>query len=266
MSTVSPPSMAELCNALRIEHDKIRELVISLDDQGLDKATPSPGWSIRDQLTHLAFFDERALESAIDPDGFSQQVASAYGDFEEYERAHLEVGRNKTPFELIGWWETSRSRLIDLFSRMDPKERLAWYGPEMSARSSASARYMETWAHGQDIADALEVELLHDDYIVNVCDLGVRTRSFSYVLRELEMPQTQVYVRLSAPSGDIWEWGDSGGDNIIEGQAVDFAYLVTQRRNIADLSLVISGNDAIHWMSICQAFAGPPGPGRTPKN
>ena len=30
-----------------------------------------------------------------------------------------------------------------------------WYGPSMSARSFVTARLMETWAHGMDVADAL---------------------------------------------------------------------------------------------------------------
>jgi hypothetical protein len=37
---------------------------------------------------------------------------------------------------------------------------------------------------------------------------------------------------------------------------------VTQRRNVADTGLLISGETATDWMSVAQAFAGPPGPGR----
>ena len=259
---LSVPTMAELCEALRSEHDKIRSQVLSLDSGRLSTATPSPGWTIRDQLTHLAFFDERALQSAIDPDGFDLDVARAYENFDAYEASHLELGRAKSPTELIGWWEGSRLRLVDLFSRIDPKERLKWYGPPMSARSFATARYMETWAHGQDIFDALEVVVLPDDNIRHICDLGVRTRGFSYALRELEMPDSEIFIRLSSPSGQVWEWGNDEDGNIIEGTALDFAYLVTQRRNPAELALEITGADAHEWASIAQAYAGPPGPGR----
>jgi hypothetical protein len=38
--------------------------------------------------------------------------------------------------------------------------------------------------------------------------------------------------------------------------------LVTQRRPRRDLDVVAHGPDAEHWLTIAQAFAGPPGPGR----
>jgi hypothetical protein len=40
--------------------------------------------------------------------------------------------------------------------------------------------------------------------------------------------------------------------------------VVTQRRNVADSGLEVEGELAEDWISVAQAFAGPPGPGRPP--
>ena len=81
------------------------------------------------------------------------------------------------------------------------------------------------------------------------------------------MPDGRIDVTLTAPSGGVWSWevGTSNGGEIstVAGPALDFCLVVTQRGNLADTDLSISGDQAGEWMSIAQAFAGPPGPGPT---
>jgi hypothetical protein len=48
----------------------------------------------------------------------------------------------------------------------------------------------------------------------------------------------------------------------VTGPAEDFCMLVTQRRAPRELDVVAVGPDAQKWLTIAQAFAGPPGPGR----
>src|ERR1700721_387060 len=50
--------------------------------------------------------------------------------------------------------------------------------------------------------------------------------------------------------------------NRVQGNALDFCRVVTQRRHPDDTGLVVTGPDAQQWISIAQAFAGPAGPGR----
>jgi uncharacterized protein (TIGR03084 family) len=73
------------------------------------------------------------------------------------------------------------------------------------------------------------------------------------------------YVSLSAPSGELWQWGEPDSGNRVEGSAVEFCHVVTQGRNIADTSLTVVGEPAEKWMAVAQCFAGapkdPPGPG-----
>jgi uncharacterized protein (TIGR03084 family) len=69
----------------------------------------------------------------------------------------------------------------------------------------------------------------------------------------------------AAPSGaDTWTWGDPSAANTVRGPALDFCLVVTQRRHVDDTALDVQGDAAREWISIAQAFAGPPGEGRRP--
>ena len=149
-------------------------------------------------------------------------------------------------------------KLARLYGDADPEARVAWVGPEMSAKAKITARQMESWAHGQEIFDALGLERDEGDRIKNICDLGVRTYSFAYRNRNETPPTPKPFVQLTAPSGAVWEWNEPQSDNSVIGNAVDFARAVTQTRNVADTTLVCTGPIATGWMKIAQCFAGPP--------
>jgi len=230
-----------------------------------DRPTHAPGWIVRDQMTHLAHFDEAAARAIRDPAGFRAAAAArAAGDRAEYERRYLAKGRPMSPPALLDWWRCTARALIEAARTVDAKSRLPWYGPDMSAASFITARLMETWSHGLDVVDAAGVDRPDTDRLRHVVFLGLRTRSFSYVNRGL-MPNTApVLLELRAPSGEVWSFGEHEAPDRIEGTATDFCRVVTQRRHVADTGLLITGLNAAEWMAISQAFAGPPGPGRQP--
>ncbi len=134
----------------------------------------------------------------------------------------------------------------------------------MSCRSFVTARLMETWAHGQDVADGLGVVRTPTDRLRHVAHIGVAARPFSYLANGLEPPMLDVHVRLDAPSGAVWTWGPAAAVDRVSGRALDFCLVVTQRRHLDDVDLDIVGDGARQWMAIAQAFAGPPGSGRRP--
>jgi uncharacterized protein (TIGR03084 family) len=134
----------------------------------------------------------------------------------------------------------------------------------MSPASFITARLMETWSHGLDVADAVGRASPDTDRLRHVAYLGVRTRAYSYTVRGKEQPPTPVRVELTAPSGETWVFGDADAADVIRGTATDFCRVVTQRRHLSDTNLEIHGPAAEEWMAIAQAFAGPPGQGRRP--
>jgi uncharacterized protein (TIGR03084 family) len=257
-------SMPDLLADLDAETAVVLDLVADLDDEGMATPTPAEGWTIRDQLTHLAHFDEAAVRSAVEPELFRREAADLLGrgegspDQVAAEHAHL-------PATAVRDWLTrARAEYVATFSELDPSTRLPWYGPDMSAASSATARLMETWAHGQDVADALGVTRTPTDRLRHVAHLGVRTAGFAFVLRGRPVPDAPVRVELVAPSGERWTWGPEDAADRVTGSALDFCLLVTQRRHLSDTDLVVEGPVAAAWMSIAQAFAGAPSSGRAP--
>jgi uncharacterized protein (TIGR03084 family) len=252
--------LEDICADLAAEHDDLDALVAPLDTAGWDTPTPSEGWSVRDQISHLAFFDRAGTIAITDPDAFGASLQELLADVQGFMDAPLIAGRLLTPDEVLANWRGARSDMLAAFVKADPTIRVPWYGPWMSPASFISARLMETWAHGQDVADALGVERALTDRLKHVAFLGVRARPFSYTNRGLTVPEGEVRVELTGPSGDEWTWGS--GEDVVRGSALEFCLVVTQRRHLDDTSLEVTGELASEWMSIAQCFAGPPGPGR----
>jgi uncharacterized protein (TIGR03084 family) len=258
-----PVDMAALAADLAAESAVTRALVAGLDEVGWRTPTPARGWDIADQISHLAYFDEVAVQSAVRPDEFRADLAAAPGSVNP--DAIAARYRDRTGAELLTWFDAARASLLDIFPTIDPQQRLPWFGPPMSAASSLTARLMETWAHTQDIADALGVTREPTGRLRHVAHIGVGARAFSYAARGQTMPGTPVRVELTAPDGTVWTWGPADAADRVTGTALDFCLLVTQRRHRDDLALTIDGPAAEQWMAIAQAFAGPPGRGRSPR-
>src|SRR5689334_20152212 len=258
-----PADMNALAADLAAESAVTRALVAGLDEAGWDTPTPAAGWDIGDQISHLAYFDEVTVKSATDPAGFTADLAAA-GNTVDPDTIAASF-RDLTGAQLLAWFDSARADLLNTFKNLDPRARLPWFGPAMSAASSLTARIMETWAHTQDIADALGVTREPTDRLRHVAHIGVGARAFSYAVHCKILPQTPVRVELTGPDGDTWTWGPDQADNRISGPALDFCLLVTQRRHRNDLALAIEGPAAIEWMAIAQAFAGTAGTGRPPR-
>lgn len=254
--------LTSLVDDLGAEHADLDGVVVGLALDLWDEMTPAIPWTVRDQISHLAFFDEQGALAAVDPQGFLESL-KAVSDADAFMNEPLEKGRSLAVSQLLAWWRDARTNMIRGFRALDPAARVPWFGPPMSPASFISARLMETWAHGQDIADAVGSERVPTKRLKHVAHLGVRARSFSYSAHGLSVPDGGVSVELVAPDGDVWRW-DMGSSDSVTGSALGFCLAVTQRRHIGDTDLMITGPRAEEWMSIAQAFAGPPGDGRRP--
>ena len=256
--------LTALVGDLRAEGDEIEALVRDLPEAGWARTTPAEGWTVAHQVAHLAWTDERALLAATDPDGFraefAEYAARAEGSLDR--TVDAEAGKAAARPDLLDWWRTSRERLATTLLELPPGTKLPWYGPPMSAASMATARLMETWAHGQDVADALGMRREPTPRLRHVAHIGVRTRDFAYLVRELPVPPEQFRVELMGPGDELWTWGPEDAPQRVTGPALEFCLLVTQRVHRADTALVAVGEDANTWLDIAQAFAGPPGKGR----
>lgn len=257
--------LAALLRDLEAESADADRLVADLADDRWALETPSPGWTIAHQVGHLAWTDAQALLAATDHDAFAVALAE-FADSSQplglADRAAAELAA-LPPSHLLERWRTVRADLARALADRDG-ERLPWFGPPMAVPSMVTARIMETWAHGQDIADALAVLRTPTARLRHVAHIGVRAMPFAYHANGLDAPTDPIHVELTAPSGELWTWGEPGASQRVSGPALDFCLLVTQRRHRDDLALVAAGDEADRWLGIAQAFAGPPGAGRRP--
>ena len=235
-------------------------MVAALPDAGWRTATPAQGWTVAHQVAHLAWTDQAALQAATGPDAF-RAAASDLGTAVDDAAA---AGAQLPPEELLEQWRTGREALRAALADLPPGTALPWFGPPMSAASMATARLMETWAHGVDVRDALDLPSPVTARLRAVAHLGVRTRNFAFAVHGQSPPVAPYRVELTGPDGALWTWGPPDAAQRVTGPALDFCLRVTQRRALEDLALSADGADAHRWLDLAQAFAGPPGPGRTP--
>jgi uncharacterized protein (TIGR03084 family) len=247
---------------LAAESEQLRAAVAGLSEERWRTPTPAEGWDVATQIAHLAWTDECAVIAATDKPAWDRLVEQAIADMDGFvDKGALEGGAVPSA-ELLARWDGSREALARALRDLPPGEKLPWFGPPMSAASMATARFMETWAHALDVYEALGIDVRPTDRVRHVCHLGVRTRGFSYVTNGLTPPASEIRVELTAPGGETWTWGPEDADQRVTGSAWDFARLVTQRVHRDDTDLVAEGDDAAQWLTIAQAFAGPPGKGR----
>ncbi|WP_441246812.1 TIGR03084 family metal-binding protein [Kitasatospora sp. McL0602] len=246
---------------LTAESAELDALVAGLSLDGLATETPAPGWTIAHQLSHLAWTDRWALLAARDADGFAKTAAEVFTDGSDPIEAGAAEGVGESPEALLGRWRAGRAELATALAEADGRQ-LPWFGPPMKPGTMATARLMETWAHGQDVADALGVTRTPTARLRQVAHLGVRTMGFAFALHGLPTPEAPVRVELTGPAGESWVWGPEDAADRITGPALDFCLLVTQRRSLGSLALRSQGPTAQAWLPIAQAFAGPPGAGR----
>jgi uncharacterized protein (TIGR03084 family) len=238
---------------------EVRAMVAPLDDGGWRTPTPAPGWTITDQVSHLAHFDDMTVLAVTDPDRFRIEREPLLADIDGLTENVAAAHRGDRGEALLAWWDRARAGLVATTRSLDPRQRVPWYGPDMSVASAVTARVMETWAHGQDIADALGVERLAGPAVRHVADLGVRTFGNSFAAHGLPVPDVACRVELRAPDGGQWKWGPDDATDVVQGSAEAFCLVVTQRRHRSDVDLITTGPVAARWMEVAQAYAGPPG-------
>ncbi|MEM7412773.1 MAG: TIGR03084 family metal-binding protein [Myxococcota bacterium] len=260
--------MLQISVDLLAEVDDLHALVETLEPEDWERPTTFMNWTPWDVIAHLHFFDEVSLVALEGREPFGELQKEFIGLLQEG-LGSAEIAKRKlgdlSPKELTTRWRERNRAMAEQLGNSDPKRRLPWFGPDMGVQMFTTARLMETWAHGQELWDLKGRERSHSDRIKHICEIGVRTFGWTFMNRGEQPPGPPPYVRLTAPSGGVWEWQEPSETEIVRGSAVDFARVVTQVRNIADTPLEVVGPVANAWMAIAQCFAGgaadPPAPG-----
>ena len=259
--------LQDLVEDLRAEQLALDGRVAASAPAAWNAPTPATGWSVADQISHLTYFDRSAVLALRDREGFAahrtellEQVAT---------EPDVALGRSLPPAALLKAWRAARAELHDALADaalLEHPLRVPWYGPDMSLASFVTARMMETWAHGQDVADALGLAPVVSPRLRHVIHLGVAARSYAFAVHEVEDPgdPVAVHTRNPADETDAWTFGDPDAEDVIRGSALGLALVFTQRRHPLDTDVVAEGATAELFLGVAQAFAGPAGSGRPP--
>lgn len=259
--------MSDIADDLLAEYRSLAELCATLSPEQWRQTTDFYGWTPWDEIAHLLLFDEAAFLAVNDAAAFAADTAVLAREMAAGEEMSTIARRRYGPLDgarLVAVWRQKHEALVAALAATDPKARLPWYGPTMSARSFMTARLMETWAHGQDIWDMLGRARESGRGLKHICHLGVTTYGWAFINRKLPVPEPVPFVELEAPDGEPWTWGRPSDVDFVCGPALDFALLVTQRRNRMDTKLTWSGESVEQWTRIAQCFAGEPADGPSP--
>ena len=244
-------------------------IVAGMSDADWAKTTASPGWTVADQIGHLTYFDGTAATAITDPGAFAVNVQelhrSAGVSLDASDHLTLGAFRVLTPSDQLATWRANRLLLEAASATLLEGARVIWYGPSMGAKSFLTARLMEVWAHGIDIAQAIGVHPVATDRLRHIAQLGYITRGWSYTVRGEQAPTGELYLALRSPSGEVWQWGPSDAAETVTGSAEEFCMVVTQRAHVDDTQLELGplGRD---WLRKAQAFAGRPTQGPAPRS
>ena len=256
----------QLVEDLYQERRVLEGLLERIDAPAWDNPSPAEGWLLRDCVVHLCETDDTAARNVEDRDKPPPAPTGRRGRRPDGVLTTAMVSwRRREPAEVLQWYRDANDRLVSALRGLTGEERLRWAGRPMSARSFTTARLMEHWSHGLDIHDAAGVAPVDTDRLEHIARLGWMTRDYAYGAHTMTPPETALRVELTSPSGAPWVFGPEDAPDRVTGSAGDFCRVVTQRIHPDDTDLVATGPRAAEFLSIAQAFAGPPGAGRAPK-
>lgn len=259
--------MHDLCTDLLAEYRDLAALCATLSPAQWREPSAFYGWSTWDEVAHLAYFDETSLQAATDAPAFARgaaELSRLMADGGQISAVARERFGTLDGPALLQRWRGLHEALVAALAKLDAKARLPWYGPPMSARSFATARLMETWAHGQDVWDVLRRARPATPRLKHIAHLGVTTFKWTFVNRGRAAPDIAPHIELSAPGVGAWTWNEASTTHYVRGTAMDFCLLVTQRRHVDDTGLQYSGGPVRDWLLMAQCFAGPPADGPAP--
>ncbi|WP_202237142.1 TIGR03084 family metal-binding protein [Actinacidiphila reveromycinica] len=263
---VDPQAVRAVLEDLRAEGEALDALVAPLGARGWEADTPAEGWTVAHQVAHLAWTDGRALLAVLDPDRFTGELGGDLAELAASVDTGAAAGAAEPYPELLARWREGRTRLLDALAAAPPDARFPWYGPPMSTASVATGRLMETWAHGEDVADTFRVRREPTARLRHVVRIAVRARDYAFAVHGMAPPAEPFRVELVAPDGSSWTYGPPDAAQRVTGPALDFCLLAVRRRHRDDTAVRARGADADRWLSVAQAFAGPPGKPRAAAN
>jgi uncharacterized protein (TIGR03084 family) len=215
-----------------------------------DKVTPAKPWTVRDTIAHLADFAELAADALTGGNRVKEYQNAS--DLDALRQRAIEKGRSMRPQDVIEWWRAGRAKVVEPLSHMSADDRVEWIAGSMSAKTFATFRLMETWAHGLDIYQTLDIEVEDTPRIRHVCWLGWKT--LPYAFKTAGLDYSPVRVEVIGPGYAKWVYGPDDTEDLIKGPASDWARVVVRRLPPEKSRLKVTGEVAAKAIEVAQAY------------
>jgi uncharacterized protein (TIGR03084 family) len=245
--------MREILSDLVAEQQGLDQFLQSIDYRKWPTPTPAEGWDIRDQVSHLASTEELAFRAIDEGQGAIKAVLAEHATVDSFTAEGVTRGREMRPGQVIEWWRHSRADVVDALSRMTGKERIPWLAGDMSSKTFATVRLMETWAHGLDIHAAVGSDPVDTTRLRHVAWLGWATLPFAFQVAGEEYP-APIRVELRAPEYQKWVFGPEDSEEIVRGEAGEWCRVVVRRLDAADTGLEAVGDVSARALEIAKAY------------
>ena len=245
--------MREILADLVAEQQALDQMLQRAPERDWKKPTRAKGWTVQDTISHLAWSEDHALH-ALQGERKHLRAIAGSSSIEGFNQQGVDAGRGKRPQEVIEWWRFSRASVVDSLSRCGSTDRIPWMVGDMSARTFATFRLMETWAHGLDIRAALGREDEDTARLRHIAWLGWATLPYAFEQAKETYPGP-IRVELSGPGYARWVFGPQDSDQTIKGNAGDWCRLVVHRMSPAEAtSLTATGETAETALRVARIF------------
>lgn len=263
--------MREILSDLVAEQQQLDQFLQTLRTRQWATKTPAEGWTIQDIVSHLAYTEHLAAE--VIAEGESRMKAEKITDLDEWTERGVEQGRGRRHQEIIEWWRFGRADVVDALSRMLATDRINWIHGDMSARTFATTRLMETWAHGLDVKasilgritpldappEGVEEEEWSDPLadtprLRHIAYLGQQTLPYAFEQAGEEFPKEGIRVEVMGPMYAAWRFGPEDTDQVVKGMAADWCRVVVRRQDASETGLKAVGEHAEKALEIARTY------------
>lgn len=260
--------MREILSDLVAEQQHLDQFLQTLKDRQWSTKTQSNNWTIQDAVSHLAFTDSFAAEVLVE--GRQRFDAEKISDVETWTEVSVTQGRGRRHQEIIEWWRHGRASLVDALSRMLATDSVPWVHGDMDARSFATLRLADTWAHGLDIKQAVlgrmepleeppeedeeEDPLADTARLRHISSLGQQALPYAFDTAGLDYPASGIRVEVMGPLYAAWRFGPEDTDEVIKGMAGDWCRLVVRRVSSDQTGLKAVGEAAEQALEVARTY------------
>ena len=243
----------EILSDLVAEQQQLDQLLQRVKVRNWRALTPGEEWDIRDTISHLAHTEEYAYD-ALAEDGAMLDELDDYETFDDFTESGVERGREMRPQDVIEWWRLGRAKVVDALSRATARDRVPWFFGEMSARSFATLRMAETWAHGLDIYAAAGEDPQDTDRLRHIIVITQKILPWAF---EQDGYEYTVPVRIEGigPMYAKYTAGPEGSGQLIRGPAGEICRVALQRLHPDDAeNLIVKGEAAEIALQVMRTY------------